>query len=144
VLAGAGLGALRFASGQRTAGRLILGSAAGLLTLSGLGIVFGGTGSQQLWVLVLFAGLLLGGLGLGDRLFVWWGAAGVAACILWAMRQYTFALLALIAVGLIGFAVWRLNRGTAAAVPAAVPAAQPSGGPPSADEPDPGQQSSNH
>jgi hypothetical protein len=60
------------------------------------------------------------------------------------MRQYTFALLALIAVGLIGFAVWRLNRGTAAAVPAAVPAAQPSGGPPSADEPDPGQQSSNH
>jgi hypothetical protein len=139
VLAGAGLGALRFASGQRTAGRLILGAAAGLLTLSGLGIVFGGTGSQQLWVLVLFAGLLLAGLGLGERLFVWWGAAGVAACILWAMRQYTFALLALIAVGLIGFAVWRLNRGTAAGEPAV----QPSGPPPSADEPDPGQPSSN-
>jgi hypothetical protein len=140
VLAAAGLGALRFASGQRTAGRLILGAAAGLLTLSGLGIVFGGTGSQQLWVLVLFAGLLLAGLGVGDRLFVWWGAAGVAACILWAMRQYTFALLALIAVGLIGFAVWRLNRGTAAEKPAG----QPSGVVPSADEPDPGQRFSNH
>jgi hypothetical protein len=140
VLAGAGLGALRSASGQRAAGRLILGAAAGLLTLSGLGVVFGGPGSQQLWVLVLFAGLLVAGLGLGDRLFVWWGAAGVAACILWAMRHYTFALLALIAVGLIGFAVWRLNRGTAAEKPAV----QPSGGLPSPDELDPGQPFSNH
>lgn len=132
VLALAGLGAVRFASRQRTAGRFILGAAAVLLTLSGLGIVVGGTGSQQLWVLVMFAGLLLAGLGLGDRLFVWWGAAGVAACILWAMRQYTFALLALIAVGLIGFAVWRLNRGTAAEKPAV----QPSGGLPPRDEQD--------
>jgi hypothetical protein len=140
VIAAAGLGALRFASGQRAAGRLILGAAAAFLTLSGVGIVFGGTGSQQLWVLVLFAGLLLAGLGLGDRLFVWWGAAGVAACILWAMRQYTFALLALIAVGLIGFAVWRLNRGAAAEKPAV----EPSGGLPSPDEPDPGQPFSNH
>ena len=140
VLAGAGLGALRFVTGQRSAGRLMLGAAAGLLTLSGLGVVFGGTGGQQLWVLVLFAGLLLAGLGLGERLFVWWGAAGVAACILWAMRQYTFALLALIAVGLIGFAVWRLNRGTAAEKPAV----QPSAGEPSPDQPDRGEQFSKH
>ena len=103
-----------------------------LLTLSGLGIVVGGTGSQQLWVLVLSAGLLLAGLGLGDRLFVWWGAAGVAACILWAMRQYTFALLALIAVGLIAFAVWRLNRGTGAEKSTV----QPSGGLPLGDDQD--------
>ena len=140
VLAGAGLGALRFVTGQRPGGRLMLGAAAGLLTLSGLGVVFGGTGSQQLWVLVLFAGLLLAGLGLGERLFVWWGAAGVAACILWAMRQYTFALLALIAVGLIGFAVWRLNRGSAAEKPAA----HPSAGQPSPDQPDRGDQFSKH
>jgi hypothetical protein len=140
VLAGAGLGALRFVSGQRPAGRLMLGAAAGLLTLSGLGVVFGGTGSQQLWVLVLFAGLLLAGLGVGERLFVWWGAAGVAACILWAMRQYTFALLALIAVGLIGFAVWRLNRGTATEKPAVPPFA----GLPSPDEPDPAEPFSEH
>lgn len=133
VLAGAVLGALRFATGQRTPGRLMLGAAAGLLTLSGLGVVFGGTGSQQLWVLVLFAGLLLAGLGVGDRLFVWWGAAGVAACILWAMRQYTFALLALIAVGLIAFALWRLNRGTTAGEKVAV---QASVGQPSPDQPD--------
>ena len=140
VLAGAGMGALRFASGQRSAGRILVGAAAGLLTFSGLGVVLGGTGSQQLWVLVLFAGLLLGGLGLGDRLFVWWGAAGVAVCILWAMRQYTFALLALIAVGLIGFAVWRLNRGTAVEKPAV----QPPAGQPSAGQPDRGEPSSKH
>lgn len=140
VLAGAGLGILRFTTGQRNAGRLLLGAAAGLLTLSALGVVFGGSGSQQLWVLVLFAGLLLAGLGLGERLFVWWGAAGVAACILWAMRQYTFALLALIAVGLIVFAVWRLNRGTAGEKPAL----QPSPGQPSPDQPDGGEPFSKH
>jgi hypothetical protein len=59
--------------------------------------------------------MLVAGLALGDRLFVRWGAGGVAACILWAMREYTFALLALIAVGLIAFAVWRLNRSTGTA-----------------------------
>lgn len=117
VILAAGLGALRYESGHQLAGRLMVGAGAGLLSFSGLGVVFGGTANQQLWVLVLLAGLLLVGLGLGDRLFVWWGAAGVAACIMWAIRQYTFALLALIAVGLIVFAVWRLNRGTATEVP---------------------------
>ncbi|MDQ0633010.1 hypothetical protein QFZ40_000919 [Arthrobacter pascens] len=112
VLLAAGLGASRYAAGHRLAGKSMVAAGGVLLSLSGLGVVFGGTGAQQLWVLVLLALLLLAGLGLSDRLFVWWGAAGVAACILWAMRQYTFALLALIAVGLIVVAVWRLNRGT--------------------------------
>jgi hypothetical protein len=116
VLLAAGLGALRYSVGHHLAGRLRVAAGAGLLSLSGLGVVFGGTGAQQLWVLVLLAVLLLAGLGLGERLFVWWGAAGVTVCILWAMRQYTFALLALIAVGLIVFAVWRLNRGTATGI----------------------------
>lgn len=110
VVLAAVLGGLRHIAGSQVAGRLLVGAAAGLLSLSGLGVVFGGTGAQQLWVLVLLAALLVAGLGMGDRLFVWWGAAGVAACILWAMRQYTFVLLALIAAGLIAFAVWRLNR----------------------------------
>ncbi|WP_457963144.1 hypothetical protein M1E17_17000 [Arthrobacter sp. D1-29] len=114
VLLASGLGALRYGAGHRTAGRMLVAAGAGLLSLSGLGVIFGGTGGQQLWVLVLLAILLMVGLGLGERLFVWWGAAGVAVCILWAMRHYTFALLALIAVGLIAFAVWRLNRGSVA------------------------------
>ncbi|MDI3211454.1 hypothetical protein [Arthrobacter sp. AL12] len=114
VLAGL-LGALRLASwnrgaGHRRTGRALLSGAAGLLTLSGLGIILGGGPGQQLWVLALLAVLLMGGLAFGERLFVWWGAAGVALCIMWAMRQYTFALLALIAAALIVLAVWRLNR----------------------------------
>ncbi|WP_267275876.1 hypothetical protein [Arthrobacter sp. CDRTa11] len=121
VLLASGLGALRYGTGQRTAGRMLVAAGAGLLSLSGLGVIFGGTSGQQLWALVLLAVLLMVGLGLGERLFVWWGAAGVAVCILWAMRHYTFALLALIAVGLIAFAVWRLNRGTVAGPAEAVP-----------------------
>ncbi|WP_255768050.1 hypothetical protein [Pseudarthrobacter sulfonivorans] len=113
VALGAVLGGLRYVSGHQRAGRLLVGVAAGLLSLGGLGVVFSGSGAQQLWVLVLLALLLVAGLVVGERLFVWWGAAGVAVCILWAMRHYTFLLLALIAVGLIAFALWRLNRGPA-------------------------------
>ncbi|MFD1242202.1 hypothetical protein [Arthrobacter ulcerisalmonis] len=114
LLAGV-LAGLRYVSSQRRLGRIYLAVAAGLLTLSGLGILAGGgggAGGSQLWVLVLLACLLVAGLLVSDRVFAWWGALGVAACVLWSLREYTFALLALIAVGLISFAVWRLNRGT--------------------------------
>jgi hypothetical protein len=125
VVLAAVLGGLRYFSGNQAAGRLLVGVAAALLSLAGLGVVFGGSGSQQLWVLVMLALLLVAGLVVGDRLFVWWGAAGVAACILWAMRNYTFLLLAVVAVGLIAFAVWRLNRGTSGQAPDAGPDAGP-------------------
>ncbi|WP_235423564.1 hypothetical protein [Pseudarthrobacter chlorophenolicus] len=114
VVLGAALAFLRYRAGQPKAGRGITVAAAVLLTLTGAGTVFGGTAGQQLWLLVLLAVLLVGGLLAGEKIFVRWGAGGVAACILWAMRGYTFVLLALIAVGLIAFAVWRLNRSTGA------------------------------
>nr|WP_201762439.1 hypothetical protein [Pseudarthrobacter psychrotolerans] len=135
VVLAAVLGGLRYFSGNQAAGRFLVGAASVLLSLSGLGVVFGGAGEQQLWVLVLLALLLVAGLGLGERLFVWWGAAGVAACILLAMRQYTFLLLAFIAVGLIIFAIWRLNRGTSGQAPDARPemAPDPGANPPSHD-----------
>jgi hypothetical protein len=110
VLLAAALAAPRFAAGFRPAGRILLASGAALLGLSGLGILFGGSGGQQLWVLALHAALLLSGLLIGERMFVWWGAGGVALCLMWALRSYTFALLALIAVGLIAFALWKLAR----------------------------------
>jgi hypothetical protein len=125
VVLGAVLGGFRYVSGDRRAGRFVVGAAAALLSAGALAVVFGGTGAQQLWVLVMLALLLVAGLMAGDRLFVGWGAAGVAACILWAMRHYTFLLLAVIAVGLIAFAVWRLNRGTAAGATDAGPEARP-------------------
>ena len=53
-------------SGRRA---VLVGVAAGLLSFSGLGVVFGGTGTQDLWVLVLLAVLLVTGLVVGDRLF---------------------------------------------------------------------------
>ncbi|WP_461164789.1 hypothetical protein [Arthrobacter sp. R4-81] len=110
VILAALLAALRFMAGQTMPARVILGAGAALLSASGVAIVFGGTQSQQLWVLVLLAILLLVGAARNETLFVWWGAAGVTLCLMWAMRQYTFALLALMAVALIIFAVWRLNR----------------------------------
>jgi hypothetical protein len=139
VVLGAVLGGWRYVSGHQRAGRFLVGAAAGLLSLGGLGVVFGGSGAQQLWVLVLLALLLAAGLVAGERLFVWWGAAGVAACILWAMRHYTFLLLAVIAVGLIAFAVWRLNRGPAAGGPDAGPdmSPDPAGNPPTGDDKEP-------
>lgn len=109
VLAGV-LGVLRYRAGLPDGGRLYLGLAAGLLSVSGILVIFGGDAAQQLWVLALFVSLLVVGLGYGERMFVWWGAAGVTLCIMWAMRQYTYVLLALIAVGLIALALWRLTR----------------------------------
>ena len=124
VILAAVLAALRYAGGQTMPARVILGAGAALLSASGIAIVFGGTQSQQLWVLVLLAILLLVGAGRNETLFVWWGAAGVTLCLMWAMRQYTFALLALMAVALIIFAVWRLNRTKpAAADPSGTPEA---------------------
>jgi hypothetical protein len=110
VVLGAVLAALRYLAGQNRQGRVFATASALLLTLSGAGVVVSGAGGQQLWLLLLLAALLVTGLALGDRFFVRWGAGGVAACILWAMREYAFALLAIVAVGLIAFAVWRLNR----------------------------------
>lgn len=110
VVLAAALGVLRYRAGLPDGGRLYLCLAAGLLSVSGILVIFGGDGAQQLWVLALSASLLVVGLGYGERMFVWWGAAGVTLCIMWAMRQYTYVLLALIAVGLIALALWRLTR----------------------------------
>lgn len=104
------LGVLRYRSGQPGAGKLYLGLAAALVSLSGLLVIFGGNGAQQLWVLAFFAAVLVVGLGYSERMLVWWGAAGVGLCIMWAIRQYTYVLLALIAVGLIALALRKLSR----------------------------------
>ncbi|MGZ2392029.1 hypothetical protein ACVLB3_000537 [Pseudarthrobacter sp. PvP022] len=127
VLLAATMAAARYTIGSGRAGRILLASGAALLGLSGVGILFGGSGGQQLWILALHAALLLSGLLIGERMFVWWGAAGVSLCLMWALRSYTFALLALIAVGLIVFALWKLSRAkpVAPADAASLPEPQP-------------------
>lgn len=112
---GAVLAGVRYYLGNNPQGRIRVGLASGLLSLGGLlstvpGSVFPGTVPQQLWVLVGYAVLLLAGLVLAERMFVWWGAAGVALSVMWALRSYAFAMLAVIALALIVLAVWRLNR----------------------------------
>ncbi|MCR1162681.1 hypothetical protein NEK97_14550 [Paenarthrobacter sp. UW852] len=104
------LAGLRYFKGQRSDGLLRLCVAAGVLSLTSLGTIFGGTPAQQLYVLVAHVVLLAVGLLLAERVIVWWGAAGVALSIMWALRSYAFAMLALVALGLIVLAVWRLNK----------------------------------
>ncbi|WP_311213684.1 MULTISPECIES: hypothetical protein [unclassified Arthrobacter] len=110
VLAGAVLAGLRYIRRQRSEGLLRLAIAAGVLSSTSLGTIFGGTAPQQLYVLVGHAVLLVAGLLLAERVMVWWGAVGVALSVMWALRSYAFAMLALVALALIVLAVWRLNR----------------------------------
>ncbi|MBT2585832.1 hypothetical protein [Arthrobacter sp. ISL-95] len=110
VVAGAVIAGLRYANGQRAEGLLRLCITAGLLSLMSLGTIFSGTSSQQLYVLVAHVLLLAAGLLLAERVLVWWGAVAVALSIMWSLRSYAFAMLALVALGLIVLAVWRLNR----------------------------------
>ncbi|MEV7660755.1 hypothetical protein [Paenarthrobacter sp. NPDC089316] len=101
---------LRYIRGQRSEGLLRLCVGAGSLSLTSIGTIFGGTPGQQLYVLVAHVVLLAAGLVLAERVLVTWGAVGVVLSIMWALRTYAFAMLALVAVGLIVLAVWRLNR----------------------------------
>lgn len=130
VIALAVLAGLRYLRGQRSDGLLRLCVAAGALSLTSLGTIFGGTPAQQLYVLVAHVVVLAAGLLLAERIIVWWGAAGVALSIMWALRSYAFAMLALVALGLIVLAVWRLNKrphaGTAAERPDSNPDDVPS------------------
>ena len=113
----AGIAAWEYLRHRPRRGTVLLAGSAVILSGSGLGtVVSGGTG-EQLWALVAHAGLLAFGLLASRKLFTLWGAAGVALAVLWYLRGYTFLLLALLAVGLIALAVWRLTRVRAAPEP---------------------------
>ena len=114
VLAGV-LGALRLVSGFRSAGRVLWSVGAGLLTLSGLGIIFGGDPARQLG-LGAAGRPAHGRTGLGRTDVCPVGRCGRGAVHPVGDAQYTFALLALIAAALIALAVWRLNRSRPEAV----------------------------
>lgn len=95
---------------EEVAARIRMMVVAGLLSIAALSTIFSGTGLEQIASLVGF-GLLLGyGLVRGDRLFVVWAAAGIFTSVLWWLRDYTFIMLTLVALMLIGIAVWQLVR----------------------------------
>ncbi|MFC8040075.1 hypothetical protein ACFUOZ_12030 [Paenarthrobacter sp. NPDC057355] len=122
VAAAAVMAGLRYIKGQRQDGLWRLCAGAGILSLTSVATIFAGTSAQQLYVLVAHVVLLVAGLVVADRMPVVWGAIGVVLSVMWALRTYAFAMLALVAVGLIVLAVWRLNR-----KPTAGSEAQPEG-----------------
>lgn len=54
--------------------------------------------------------LAVAGLALNKRLAVLWGAIGIGLAVLYMLQGYTYLLLTVIALGLIGLAIWRLTK----------------------------------
>jgi hypothetical protein len=104
------IAALRYVAQDHRTGAIWLASSAGMGTLTGLAVAFSADGAQQIWLLVVFAALVGAGVAVGERRFTMWGAIGVLACVLWAVRAYPYLLLGALGLALIGFAVWWLVR----------------------------------
>lgn len=101
---------LRYIGHDQRLGAVWLATSAGLATLTGFVVALSADTPQQVWLLVAFAGLVGAGVAAGDRRFTGWGAIGVLACVLWAVRAYPYLLLGALGLALIGFAVWWLVR----------------------------------
>lgn len=67
-------------------------------------------GNYQMLFLLEHTGLLVAAAVFNNRLTILWGVAGVALAILYWLQSYSYALVALLGLSLIGFAIWRLMR----------------------------------
>lgn len=110
AVAAGGIAAKRYVQKQPQAGRILLIVAASLISVGALVTLIDGDAIQQLVTLVLFVALLAVGMLVDERLFTIWGAVGVASAVIWYLRGYTYILLAILALSLIGFVIWRLTR----------------------------------
>jgi hypothetical protein len=110
VIAGALVAAYEFVRGRDQRGTVVLAVAAGGLSLSGFGTIILSDAGKQVWALLGHGGLLVAGVMLSRKLFTLWGAVGIALALLWFMRGFTFLLLAVAALALLAFAVWKLMR----------------------------------
>lgn len=110
------LAGYEFSRKREQRGTLVMGAAALLLSLTGVGTFLTSTLTQQLLLLMGFTALLVFGLLTNRKIFTIWGAVGIAVAVLWFLRGYTFLLLLLIAVGLIVLALWRLGKMNRSAV----------------------------
>lgn len=104
------LAVLRYVHNQQKAGRGLLATAASFASLGALVTIFSADSVQQIISLLVFVALLAVGMSLDERMFTVWGAIGVSTAVLWYLRGFTYILLALLALALIAFAIWRLNR----------------------------------
>ncbi|MEO8219165.1 MAG: hypothetical protein ABI563_00060 [Specibacter sp.] len=110
ALALAALAVIRYAGKQPGAGRGLLVGAASFASFGAFLTIFSGDSLQQVISLLVFVALLSAGMVLDERIFTVWGAIGVATAVIWYLRGFTYILLALLALALIGFVIWRLNR----------------------------------
>ncbi|PYG99591.1 hypothetical protein CVV67_14760 [Arthrobacter stackebrandtii] len=138
ALALAGLAVRRYRARLGVSGKRLLMAAAAAASVGGILTIASGDTVQQLVSLLVFAALLAVGMTLDERVFTIWGAVGVATAVIWYLRGYTYILLALLALGLIGLVIWRLNRKKPQDVPAS-PLPVPQAGP-QAQAPQPGAQ----
>ena len=104
------LAVIRYVGNQQKTGKALLMGAATFASLGSFTTIFSGEPVQQIVSLVVFVALLAVGMSLDERVFTVWGAIGVATGVLWYLRGFTYILLALLALALIAFAIWRLNR----------------------------------
>ncbi|WP_459328594.1 hypothetical protein [Arthrobacter sp. HLT1-20] len=105
-----GLALIRYLSRAEQFGKALLLAAACLASFGAFLTIFSGDTLQQLVSLLIFVVLLAVGMSLNERIFTIWGAIGVTTAVIWYVRGYTFLLLAVLALALIAFAIWRLTR----------------------------------
>ena len=104
------LAVLRYLTSRQRTGQTLLMVAAAFTSVAAFTTILSGETVQQTVSLVIFVALLAAGMGLSERVFTIWGAVGVTTAVLWYLRGFTYILLALLALALIAFAIWRLNR----------------------------------
>lgn len=107
------------------AGKNMLMVASGFASFAAVLTIFSGETVQQLVILLVFVALIAVGLSLDERVFTIWGAVGVATAVLWYLRGFTYLMLAILALALIGFAIWRLNRKRPSSMPNAIQSTTP-------------------
>lgn len=79
-------------------------------SISLVATIFSANVMEQGVALAAHVGIVVIGLVQGQRLFLWWGVAGILACVAYFLRELPFVLLALLAMILIGFAIYTLSK----------------------------------
>ncbi|MGP9489120.1 hypothetical protein [Glutamicibacter sp. AOP33-2CA-4] len=85
-------------------------AAAVLASLTQLSTLADGNGTAQVFSLFFFAALIVLGLKLGQKRYIWWGAIAITAAVLWFLRYLAFLWLVLAGIALIVAAVLKLVR----------------------------------
>jgi hypothetical protein len=110
----AGLSYMYYAAGKRNDAKSLIYFALAIMTfftgISALGMLGASTVPYQTIFIVEHLLLLVAGLVLSRKVFTIWGAVAVILAVLWMIKDYTYLLLGIAALVLIGIAVYALIR----------------------------------